>query len=366
MKVIIIMPLAEQKGGAELMLLQLMQKGINKGIDWFVIFLEKGSMVEQVRSLGIKTKVINAGRLRNFFKLISTIIKIKHIAKKEKADLIFSWMGKAHLYGGLAGILSGISSVWYNLGISNKKGVMDIIPTLIPSKLILTCSKLGSKTQSKIWPKRNIKVVYPAVELERFDNSKLLTPSKIRKKLNLPDKSPVIGIIGRLQKWKGIHVLIKSMPHILKKYPEACCVIIGGKHNLEQAYPRYLKKIIDELKLKNKVILAGFQKNIHEWTQALDIVVHASDNEPFGIVILEAMDLGKPVVAGDKGGPKEIITEEVNGLFAPYGNAKILANQILRYLDDPKFAKKIGEAAQKRARDFSLNNYVNNIIEALK
>jgi glycosyltransferase involved in cell wall biosynthesis len=363
MKVIILMPLAEQRGGAELIFLHLMKGYKNTRIDWLVIFLENGPMVKQVKKLGVKTKMIKAGRLRNPFKFISTIIRITDVARREKVDLIFSWMGKAHFYGGVVSLLSGIPSSWYQHGIPSKNNIMDKLLTILPAKEILTCSNTVAQAQAKIWPKRKTKVVYPAVELKRFDVSKLPTPLRVRKKLKLLLKGPIIGIVGRLQRWKGIHILVEVMPYILKIHPNIHCVIVGGKHSLEPEYPKYLKKRITELKLKDKVILTGFQTNIPEWMQAMDVVVHASDKEPFGIVIIEGMALGKPVVAGANGGPTEIITEGVDGLFAPYGNAKILAKQILRYLDNPKFAKKIGKIAQKRAKDFSIKNYTENLLK---
>ena len=61
----------------------------------------------------------------------------------------------------------------------------------------------------------------------------------------------------------------------------------------------------------------------------MDVIVHASDHEPFGIVVIEAMALGKPVVAGDAAGPTEIITDGVNGLLTPYGDAAALAQRRL-------------------------------------
>jgi glycosyltransferase involved in cell wall biosynthesis len=99
--------------------------------------------------------------------------------------------------------------------------------------------------------------------------------------------------------------------------------------------------------------------------QAMDVFVHASDSEPFGIVIIEAMALGKPVVAGDKAGPQEIIHEGEDGLFAPYGDATALAKAIRRYLDDPAFAARVGAAAQKRAQDFSTERYAQKVVDAV-
>ena len=94
--------------------------------------------------------------------------------------------------------------------------------------------------------------------------------------------------------------------------------------------------------------------------------MHTSDREPFGIVVVEAMALGKPVVAGAEGGPCEIITPGVDGLLAPYEDAEALARQVLRYLDDPAFARRVGEAARRRARDFSPEAFAERVISVLQ
>jgi glycosyltransferase involved in cell wall biosynthesis len=83
------------------------------------------------------------------------------------------------------------------------------------------------------------------------------------------------------------------------------------------------------------------------------------------MVILEAMALGKPVVAGAEGGPQEIITDGVNGLFAPFGDPERLASQIDRYLGNPGFARKVGENARHRSKDFQHNTFSYRLRRAL-
>ena len=119
------------------------------------------------------------------------------------------------------------------------------------------------------------------------------------------------------------------------------------------------------LLLENAVRFAGFQSNVPEWMQAMDIVVHASDHEPFGIVVIEAMALGKPVVAGREGGPAEIITDGVDGLLAPHGDASALAAAICRFLDNPSLMTRCGTAARVRAADFTDENYASEVVAAL-
>ncbi|MBD2167169.1 glycosyltransferase family 4 protein [Calothrix membranacea FACHB-236] len=366
MKVIAVMPLAEQRGGGEMMFWDLMQQGRQAGIEWIAVFLEDGPMVEQVRALGIDTRVIESGRLREVHRMISAVFRIALLAKQERVDAIANWMWITQIYGGLAAIASGVPAVWYQLEVPNAKSWLLQLATLLPARAIITLSKEGKEAQAKIWPYRPTHLVYPGVALDRFEPAVLPSPQEARLKLGLPLHGPLIGIVGRLQRWKGMHTVVDAMPQILQRYPDANCVIVGGKHDLEADYEDSLKAQIADLGLSDRVLMVGLQRNIPEWMQTMDIFIHASDNEPFGIVIIEAMALGKPVVAGDAGGPTEIITDGVNGLLTPYGDADALAIAILRYLDDPEFSATVGVAARQRALDFSTQRYAQNFINTVR
>ncbi|MBW4596513.1 MAG: glycosyltransferase [Brasilonema angustatum HA4187-MV1] len=366
MKVIIIMPLAEQRGGGEMMLWDLMQQGRNAGVEWLVIFLEDGPMVEQFQKLGIDARVMRGGRVREVHRWLTSAIAIASIARRERANVIISWMWLSHLTGGLAAFLAGIPALWYQLELANNKDFLKRLVNLVPARGVLTLSKEIQETQSQIIPKRPVYLVTPGVALDRFNPSDLPSPSEARSKLGLPLHGPLIGIVGRMQRWKGIHVLVEAMPKVLQKYPNAHCVVVGGKHDLEPDYEDFLHEKIATLALEEKVLLAGLQRNIPEWVQAMDVFVHASDNEPFGIVIIEAMALGKPVIAGNAGGPTEIITNGVNGLLTPYGDPNALADAILRYLNDQEFACTAAQAARQRALDFSTQHYAQNFINTLR
>lgn len=365
MKIAIIMPLAEQRGGGEKMLQDLMQHGRNQGIEWLVIFLENGPMVEHFQTLGIDTKVVQSGRLRELHRLIATVSKIASIARQEQVNVIVGWMTIAHIYGGSAAILANLPSLWYHLAIPSGMHWLDRIATSIQARGVVTLCKAGQEAQKQIWPYRPTQLVYPGVALDRFAPNKMPTPEQMRRKLGLPLDGPLIGIVGRLQRWKGMHILIEAMPKVLQKYPNAHCVVVGGQHSLEPDYVDYLENQISALKLSEKVIMCGLQHNVPEWVQAMDVFVHASYNEPFGIVVIEAMALGKPVVAGNLGGPTEIITHSSDGLLTPYGDTDALANAILQYLNNKEFARSVEIAARKRALNFSTKCYAENFIKAI-
>ena len=366
MKIAIVMPLAEQRGGAEQVLWHLMQQGQNLGVDWLVVFFEDGSMVRQIQSLGVETHIVPAGRLREASHFIATVTRIASIVKQSRVNALFSWMAKAHLYSSLAAKLSGIPALWYQQGVPSNSGWLDKIATMLPACGILACSKTAAQAQASVRPSRPIRVVYPGVELDRFEPDKLPSSGELRRQLGLPEDGYLIGIVGRLQRWKGIHVLVEAMPKVLQSYSNAHCIVVGGKHDLEPDYPAYLESRIVALGLQDKVKMVGLQRNVPEWMQAMDVIVHASDFEPFGMVIIEAMALGKPVVAGSAGGPTEIITPYINGILTPFGDADALAYAIVRYLDEPNFAQKSGIAARQRALDFSTHFYAKNFVEAVR
>lgn len=366
MKVGVIMPLADQRGGAELALLHLLRHWRNANAEWVVIFLEDGPMVAEVQSFGLEAYVVPAGRLRQAHRFVLTVYQISTIVKQTKIDVLLGWMAKAHLYGSLAAKLSGIPVLWYQHGVPSGTSWEDNIATRLPARGIFACSKTAIIAQQKLLPIRTNRVVYPCVDLEKFDGERLDKPSQLKKQLKLPTDRKVIGIVGRLQRWKGMHVVVEAMPRILAQHPNVHCVIVGGEHSLEADYLPTVERQIESLNLAEHVTITGFQTNIPEWMQAIDIMIHASDHEPFGLVVIEAMALGKPLVASASGGPTEIITPEIDGLLTPFGNSSALADAVLRYLDDGDLADRLGKAAQVRAQDFSAQNYVRNCVAAIR
>lgn len=364
-KIAILMPLAELRGGAEQLLRLFLQHAPGQPANWPVVFFEEGPLVQKARALGFPTWVIPAGRLRQLGQYLQAIRQLVRLFRQEDVALVVSWMGKAHLYGGVAARWAGIPAIWFQHGLPEKACWMDWAITKLPAVEVLACSQAAAEAQRQLRPMRRVTVVLPAVDLTAFDPDRLPGPVEARQQLGLPETGPLIGMVGRLQRWKGMHTLVQAMPRILERYPKARAVIIGGRHELEPDYEPWLCELIARLGLQDSVALVGFQANVPLWMQAMDVVVHASDREPFGIVVVEAMALGKPVVAGAEGGPREVITDGVNGLLAPYEDTETLAQQILRYLDDSAFAQRVGQAARCRAQDFSPEAFAQRIGDVL-
>jgi hypothetical protein len=365
LRVLVVMPLGTALGGGELMLRQLLTHGRGQGVEWIVVFLRDGPMVEEMRALGLDVRVIEAGRFRNLPARLRAIGRVARLAQLSGADLILGWMVAGQLTAGVAALVAGVPCVWFQVG-TPRPDWLDRLSTLLPSRGVLVLSRDAAAAQARVWPRRRQWLVYPGATLDAFDPSTLSDAGATRVKLGLPNDGPLVGMVGRLQRWKGIHVFLSAMAHVHEMRPDVRAVIVGAPHETEPHYADELRAQAAALGLSNVVTFAGFQANVPDWMQAMDVFVHASDREPFGIVVIEAMALGKPVIAGSEGGPAEIITDGGDGLLVPYGDDRSLANAILRYLDDHAFAVRVGAAARVRAAVFDDRTYAANVIAALR
>jgi glycosyltransferase involved in cell wall biosynthesis len=362
----IVMPLAEQRGGAESMLLELVDHGRDLGFEWRIVFMEEGPMVAECGAAGVPATVIRAGRLREIHRYAESVTRLGREIRRERAHVVVGWMPKAQLYAGPAARLAGVPAVWCQVGMPSSRSGLDRAATALPARGIVAVSQATGRAQRELRPHRPVEVVYPGVDLERFDAGRLPPPAEARARLGLPAEGGLVGIVARLQRWKGVHVLLEALPHALRRHPDLHCVVVGGPHELEPDYDAYLRRTVVDLGLEGRVIFAGAQAEVPLWMQAMDVVVHASANEPFGLTIVEAMALGKPVVAAASGGPLEIVSDGVDGLMVPHGDVRGLAAAVTRLLADPELAARLGEAARHRAGEFSSRRFATRFAEAVR
>jgi glycosyltransferase involved in cell wall biosynthesis len=153
-------------------------------------------------------------------------------------------------------------------------------------------------------------------------------------------KGPVIVSVGRITQIKGYQYLIQATPRILREFPKAMIFIAGP----DVGYLNYLRRLAHELRVNKHVVFTGpvvGEKKKELYVDA-DIVVVPSIDESFGIVALEAMACGKPVVAASVGGLSDIVKHGVNGLLVKPRNPSELAKAILTLLKKPALAIQMG------------------------
>jgi glycosyltransferase involved in cell wall biosynthesis len=181
----------------------------------------------------------------------------------------------------------------------------------------------------------------------------LLSLSRVDTSEPLTRDPTTVVCVGRLNRWKGQDVLVRAIGELRDQGRTVRCQLVGGAFVTDQEVERNLVQLVDGMGLGDQVELLGDLADPSVVVANADIaVVPSKVAEPFGKVVVEAMALGRPIVATAAGGPLEVINDELNGLLVPPDDAVALAKAIARYLDDPVWARGLGRAARVRAQDF--------------
>ena len=203
------------------------------------------------------------------------------------------------------------------------------------------------------FPKEKIQVSYNGVDPQKYNPEVATTEQvkKIRALYDIKDDEPMILFIGRLVGVKGVDKLIMAMPHILQKNPKAKLVVVG-LGDLQE----YLVNLVKAMRLTNSIkfrfeFIPEEERILHY--AACDVAVFPSFYEPFGIVVLEAMSMERPVVVGAAGisGMREIVVccgEEQCGYHIDPNNPTDIAWGINSTLEDPERRKWLGKNGRRR------------------
>jgi glycosyltransferase involved in cell wall biosynthesis len=366
MTVGLVMPLGEMRGGVERMLMNLLETNRREGgPSYDIAFLEDGPLVASARALGYPARVIPTGRLRDPRAYVAAVRALGQWMDQARLDVVLSWAAKGHLYAGPAARRRGLPIAWYVHGIPDRRW-MDRLVTAVPADLILCCSRVAEAAQRRLRPARPTRVVHIAVDLARFDPDSLPEPAEARRLLGLPSDGMLVMMVTRLQRWKGVHVFVAAAARLSVRHPDVHFVVVGGEHSTEPEYRAELEAQAADTGMTDRIQFVGLQSDVPLWMQAADVLVHASFDEPAGAVVLEAMSLGKAVVAARTAGPMEFVVDGVSGRLAGPGATEELTAVIKDLLCDPMQRQRLGAAARERARDFSAELFTETIESAMQ
>lgn len=182
-----------------------------------------------------------------------------------------------------------------------------------------------------------------------------IDPVKKRQELGISKNTVVIGSVGRLHPEKGFSDLLRAFQHVQKQFNDSVLLLIGPGALLEP-----LTFLAKELNIAENVIFLGERTDVHELLGCLDVYVQTSLFEGMSNALMEAMAMGKAVVATAVGGTLELIEDGKTGWFVEPENVEMLTEKICYVLSHPEFAEKIGSAAAGRMRrEFALEKMVN-------
>ncbi|HEX3247288.1 MAG TPA: glycosyltransferase, partial [Chloroflexota bacterium] len=174
-----------------------------------------------------------------------------------------------------------------------------------------------------------------------------LDPDQYRRDRSRQPGTMKVAIVARLAAQKGHHVLLDAIQEVARSIPSVHLLVIGHEDDLTMAE---LQGYADQLRIKDNVSFLGFRADIAELIEDADLFVLPSLWEGFGLVLIEAMALGLPVVASSVGPIPEIVLDGQSGRLVPPGNAPALADAIRGLLESPDTAFAMGHAGRERVK----------------
>lgn len=312
--------------------------------------------------------------LRDLLNLFVNAFKIRKYIKK--CDIIHA----------LDGYPYGVIAALANIGTGKKLvingiGTYTILPFENPIKKVLLmwaykqANKvlcISSYTEKQLLKKVKINstiVVNHGVNYEKFNRSIL---SKALNQRESTRPKVVLSVAGGLKCRKGIHIAIPAVAEVKKKYPDIKYYIVGSQSD-DREYFNKLKDLVKKYDLVRNVI---FLENLSD-EQLIQLYYSAdlflltsiniqNDFEGFGLVYLEAGACGKPAIGTFNCGAEDAIIDNITGLLVPQKDVEKTSEAILKLLDNPDLAKKLGENGKKRARQMSWDKVAKKYIKEYK
>jgi glycosyltransferase involved in cell wall biosynthesis len=180
--------------------------------------------------------------------------------------------------------------------------------------------------------------------------------SVIRRELQIPDTTVVLGIISRLFLYKGHLDLLHALAQVDTQMPDYRLVIVGEDdpraHPGGGSFMAEIKSQAQRLGLSEKLIFTGFRTDIPALMSSFDMYTMPSWEEPFGMVFVEAMSMEKPVVAWHQAGPIEIVIDGETGFLVPPKDIPALGNAILNLAKDGSMRRRFGIAGRTRVLSY--------------
>jgi glycosyltransferase involved in cell wall biosynthesis len=363
--------------GAEIYLLRLLPY-LNNVFEVHLLLAEDGPLADQARDIGVNVEILSLalrakGLRRSEARMgLSALqaaalsglysLRIARRIRQLKPAVVHTNSLKAAFLGLPAARLARVPAVAHvhdrldqdhlsRVAVSTTRALLARLPTVVVANSQSTLESLGR-----------------ARRLDRRGN-RMVAPGPVAAAVAAPghgERPFTVGMVGRLSPWKGQHLFLEAFALAFPDGSERA-VIVGAPLFGEHEYAESVRERGTRSDLAGRVEFLGFRDDVADLFQSFDALAHASvAAEPFGMAVVEGMAAGLPVVATDAGGPAEVITDDVDGLLYPMGDAKALASQLRRLADDSELRHRLGMAARRRAADFTPDKIAAVVIGAYR
>ncbi|HCN82559.1 MAG TPA: group 1 glycosyl transferase, partial [Sphingobacteriaceae bacterium] len=357
MNILLLHGTSDLYGGSKV-LISFVKSIISKGDHPIVVLSEKGPLVEKLEELNVEVQIIRLGILRRKYLSPAGILNriivtrkawktLQNLIAERDIQLVYS-----HTTGVLIGALIArklkIRHIWHVLEITTRPVIfVKMMGYLLNnfSESVIVASDAVKQHLEKWVDKDKLIRIYNYIDPAPFQDQS----ASLKNELCIPADSILIGMIGRVNHWKGQYYFMEIAKEILKKFPDTHFVMAGDAYPGNESLFDQLNADILKQELQHKIHNIGYRTDIVNILNSLDIFVLPSIlPDPFPTVILEAMAASKPVVATNHGGALEMIADMESGLLIPFNNAIESANKLSVLITDAEKRQTTGENAKKR------------------
>jgi glycosyltransferase involved in cell wall biosynthesis len=365
--------------GAEIVLINIMTHLRDYAVEP-VLVCPAGEMSAMMEARGIEVHTATIPVLKktwNPFILFGFLIRYAEVTTRllsllrhRQIDLIYANSFIACLFCGIAARCSGIPLIWHMHDLVRNTAWNRRFISLAGrwSRQVIATTEVMKKNLAclHVHPEK-ITVVLNGLDTCEF-NRQNACGREIREEFGIQEQIPVVGIVGRLSPWKGHRDFFAAARVIADKDPSVHFLVVGDSRIAgDTSYSDELKSLVDSLGLSQNVTFTGFRRDVRDVISAMNVLVSATDGEPFGMTLIEAMALQVPVVAAESGGVVEIISDNQNGRLYPAGRPEWMACAILELLENPALAERlVREALHTVSGKFSLSGQVLQIARLLQ
>lgn len=303
--------------------------------------------------------VVNVLRATRAMARLTTLLRRGPAGDGVPFDLVYCNGTNADFAGGLLAKTSNVPALWHVRYTSLPKGVRGLHDRLAASRGVkrIVCVSNASAALFPHCPQK-VKVIHNALDIEEFDVGGITRC--LKEELGLPQDAVVFGSQGRILPRKGYVQMIEAAKTALDAMTEherrrAFFAVLGDTP--EDIHPDHLaecRALVSSLGLAEKFRFLGFRADIKPYAADFDVaVVPSVYPDPLPRAVIEAMALGKPVIAFDVGGVAEMLQGGSTGTLVPVMDTSALAREMLRYLRDPSLRETHGRAGRIRVeQDF--------------
>ncbi len=267
------------------------------------------------------------------------------LLRRERPAMLYLASGlTSNLAGAIAAARCGVPVICHLKGFRRVGPVDRFCSRWIDTAITMT-DEIGAHYRGRGVRARRFVTIYDGIEVARFATG---GGAAVRRELGIPADAPCVGIVGHVQGWKGQLVVAEAVARARRSLPALHALVVGGVHRLGAEYAERLEERVAAPDLAGHVVLTGARRDVAACMDAMDVVIHASDREPFGRVLLEAMAASRPVIAPREGGPLEIVVDGETGVLVPPRDPDALAAAMVSLVSDP--ARRAAMARAARAR----------------